>query len=368
MTAFSADELASFADSVDRFVLDRCQLEQQRALAASADGFSRTLWHDYAGLGWLALPIPESHGGLGGGAAELGVVFDAVGRGLLLEPLLATIVLGAGALAAGSDTQQAAILPEVASGAMLLALAFTERDSGHDRHPTGTIATPNGDGVRLTGAKSFVLHGNAADRLIVSARIGVGGETGLFLVDPAAPGVTRTAYRLIDSRQAADITLADTPAERLDGEDAAAILDRTLDLATTLVCAESVGAIAALNRATVEHARTRRQFGKTIGSFQALQHRMVDMMIAEQEARAITRAALAAIDAGAADAWRIVSAAKARTAAAGRFVGEQAIQIHGGVGMGEELAVGHHFKRLLLNGAFLGDTDWHLARFLGDAA
>jgi alkylation response protein AidB-like acyl-CoA dehydrogenase len=206
-----------------------------------------------------------------------------------------------------------------------------------------------------------VLQATGAARLIVSARA-PDGSLGLYLVAPDAPGLSLRPYRTLDGRSVADIRLDSVPGERLGTEDASAALERVLDLAATALCAESMAIIAELNAATLEYARTRRQFGHAIGTFQVIQHRLVDMMTAEQEGWAVTRCAQRALDDGVADAWRIVSVAKARVDHTARFVGEQAIQLHGGLGITDELMIGHQVKRLILNTTLLGDAQWHLDR------
>lgn len=360
MAVFADEELVQFADSAKRFLAEHYAPEQRTAIAADA-ACSRSLWRDYAELGWLALPVAEAHGGMGGGAVELGVLLEASGRALLLEPLLSTLGIGARLVeAAGSDAQKQALLPSIVSGDTTLAFAHAEPRSGHERLLVGTTAE-GGEEARLTGEKRFVLHAAEADRLIVSARA-ADGTLGLYLVRPNAPGLHMHAYRSIDGRGVADLLLDGVPADRLGSADAGAMLDRVLDLATTALCAESMAIVAELNAATVPYARTRRQFGQAIGEFQVVQHRLVDMMTAEQEGWAITRCAQRALDDDAPESWRIVSAAKARVDHVARFVGEQAIQLHGGIGMSEELMVGHHVKRLMLNATLLGDWQWHLAR------
>ena len=361
MGSLSADELAQFADTTRRFVAGHYTPKQWRAFVAE-EGHSCAMWKRYAELGWLGLPVAEAYGGAGGGAVELGVLLETSGRGLLLEPLLPTLAIGAGLiLALGDEAQRHAILPAVAAGGMTLAFAHAEPGSGHERLLVTATADDRDGASRISGEKRFVLQATGAARLIVSARA-PDGSLGLYLVAPDAPGLSLRPYRTLDGRSVADIRLDSVPGERLGTEDASAALERVLDLAATALCAESMAIIAELNAATLEYARTRRQFGHAIGTFQVIQHRLVDMMTAEQEGWAVTRCAQRALDDGVADAWRIVSVAKARVDHTARFVGEQAIQLHGGLGITDELMIGHQVKRLILNTTLLGDAQWHLDR------
>lgn len=363
MALLSDSELAQFSDSTRRFVTDNYSAEQRREVIKSEHGLSRAMWSMYADLGWLGLALPEADGGAGGGAVELGILLEASGRGLLLEPMLSTLAIGAGLVAAlGTEKQRKTILPSVAAGEMTLAFAHAEPGSGHDRFLVTTTATTDApEGISLSGVKRFVLQAAQADRLIVSARA-ADGALGLYLVAPDAPGLSLHSYRSIDGRSVSDTVFDQVPGERLGADDACATLDAVLDMATTALCAESMGIVAELNAATLDYARTRQQFGVAIGSFQAVQHRLVDMMTAEQLGWALTRCAQHALDDGVEDAWKIVSAAKARVDQTARFVAEQAIQLHGGMGMSEELMIGHYVKRLMLNASLLGDMSWHLAR------
>lgn len=361
---FDDQECESFASSVDRFVIDRYPLERQRELARSASGFCRETWREMADLGWMVLSVPADHGGLGGGVREEAIVMAGIGRGLLLEPFLASAILSPAIVASiASEAQQAALLPAMASGECLYAL-------GDQDGAAPMIARVQGDGWRLDGDTLLVLHGDAADRLLIAAAVEGetgGSEIGIFLVDAAAAGVSRVPFHLIDGRRGADIALRGTPAERLGAGDARAAIATTRVRGTIAVCAEALGAMAALNALTLAYAKTRQQFGVTIGSFQVIQHRLVDMAVAEVESRSIVAAAAEAFDADHPMAAMMVSAAKLRINRAARLIGEGAIQLHGGIGMTEELAVGHYFKRLLAIGALFGDCDHHLDR-LADAA
>lgn len=356
---FDDQELESFTSSVDRFVTERYPFERQRELARSACGFGREEWREMADLGWMALSVPADHGGLGGGVREEAIIMAGIGRGLLLEPFLASAIVSTAIVASlASEVQRALILPGMASGERLYAL-------GEEDGATAMTARPEGEGWRLDGDKALVLHGDVADRLLIAAL--AGEEIGMFLVDADAAGVSRAPFQLIDGRGGADIALRDTPAERLGAGDARAALAATRDRGTIAVCAEAIGAMAALNALTLAYVKTRQQFGVTIGSFQVIQHRLVDMTVAEIEARSIVAAAAEAFDAGNPMAGMLVSTAKLRINRAARLIAEGAVQLHGGIGMTDELAVGHYFKRLLAIGSLFGDCDHHLDR-LADAA
>ncbi len=348
-------------------------VKQRRAAIDSAEGMSRALWKSMADIGLLGIGIAEEHGGFGGGPVDILVVMEELGRGLVVEPYLASVVLGASALSlAGNAEQRAANLAKLAQGELLLALAHGEREARYDLEHVATQATRTGAGYALNGTKSVVLHGGVADRLIVSARTagGVRDRDGisLFLIDRAAAGMAVTSYRTLDNQRAAEVRLQDVrvaPAALL-GElgQGLPVLEQIVDLGVAALCGEAIGAMAALQAATIEYLKTRRQFGVPIGKFQVLQHRAVDMLIALEQARSM--AYLAAVKVQSADAReraRVVSAAKNAVGRAGRFCAQQAVQLHGGMGIVDELSVSHYFRRLTAIDATLGDTDHHLARF-----
>lgn len=358
---FDADARAAFANSVDRFVTQRYDFDTHRRIAASADGYGRPQWAEMAEMGWNCLPIPVDQGGLGGGAVETAIIMEAMGRGLMLEPYIATTILCGGLITAcASNAQKEALLPAIAAAKTIIALAY--------QNTTPVLATQSDDSWIVNGGKTLVLHGDCADRLLVTAS--VDGITALFMIAADAPGVTRQCYRLIDGKGIAEISFIDAIAERIGDSDTATAVGNVINRAIAATCAEAVGAMAALNEQTLTFAKTRQQFGMAIGSFQALQHRMVDMTIAEQEVRAITKAAADALDAGHPTAGYVVSAAKVRACRAGRLVGEGAIQIHGGIGMTSELPIGAWFKRLLAIDSLFGDVDFHLDRIaaVGESA
>jgi alkylation response protein AidB-like acyl-CoA dehydrogenase len=317
-----------------------------------------------AEMGLLGLPLPEDQGGFGGGPVETMLVMEAFGRGLVVEPYLASIVLGLGLLRrAGGD---AALVEQVAAGAATLAFAHQERQARHDLHDIATTARRDGDGWVLDGAKGVVLQGDSADRLLVSARIAGARRDragiGLFLLDPAAPGVTRRGYATQDGLRAAEIVLEGARASLL-AEDALPLIELVADEAIAALCAEAVGAMETLRDLTVDYLKTRQQFGQPIGNFQALQHRAADMLVATEQARSMTMyAAMMVRQPDAAARGTALSAAKALVGRLADQLGKEAIQLHGGIAMTEEYKAGHYFKRLAMLGVLLGDVDHHLRR------
>jgi pimeloyl-CoA dehydrogenase small subunit len=343
---------------------------RRRTYQEQPDGFDLRVWRDYAQAGLLSLTIPEQYGGLGQGAVETLIVMEAFGAALALEPFLTSSVLGAALVRyGGSEALKAAVLPQVADGTAILALAQVERNSRDDLGFVEFAAIEDADHYVLNGDKSVVLGGGAATHIIVSAR--TAGEPGdaqgitLFLVDAGSAGLTRRAYPTQDGMQAAEISFRDVrvPAAAalgLPGE-GLALLTRGVDEAIAGLCAEAVGAMDALTALTVEYLKTRRQFGVPIASFQALQHRAVDMRMALEQARSMAiYAALCVADGDAAARRWAVSAAKVQTGQAARFIGQQAVQLHGGIGLSMEYKAGHYFKRLTMIEQQFGDWRHHL--------
>ena len=367
-----SDEQKLLKDSVDRFVAEKYGLDVRRALVASEDGFGRENWKTFAELGWLAIPFAEASGGLGGGPIEVMVLMEAFGRGLVVEPFISTILTGASLVEAlGDKEQKAAILPSVIQGKKLIAFAHVEPQARFTLSDIMTTATADGGGYRISGHKAVVFGGDSANHLIVSARTSGDqrDENGisLFLVDAEAAGVTRRSYGTVDGLRAADVALKDVLVgpEALLGEegDTFATIESVVDRATAAVCAEAVGAMDSLHEQTLEYLNTREQFGVKLGKFQALQHRSVDMFVACQEARTMTYVATLSLDKPRTERIRAVSAAKSHIGRAGRLVGQEAVQLHGGMGMTDELAVGHYFKRLTMIDTLFGNMDHHLERF-----
>jgi len=366
-----SEEQRLLKDSVERLLADHYAFEARKRYMSDPAGWSRELWKQYAELGLLGLPFDERHGGFGGGPTEMMIVMEAFGRALALEPFLATVALGGGALRLGaSEAQKSALLPKVADGSLTLALAHTEPQSRYDLADVATTARKEGAGYALDGQKSVVLHGDSADKLLVSARVSGAQRDragiGLFLVDAKAEGVSRRGYPTNDGLRAAEISLANVRvgADAAIGDPAAALplIEQVVDGAIAALAAEAVGAMAAMHALTVEYVRTRKQFGVAIGSFQVLQHRAVDMLIAVEEARSMAMlATMMAEEPNAAERQKAISAAKTQIGRSARTVGQGAIQLHGGNGMTMEYQVGHYFKRITMIDKMFGDADHHLA-------
>jgi len=360
-------------ESVRRLVKSEYDIAKRKSYIALPDGFSRKLWERYAEIGLLGLPFAEADGGFGGSAVETMIVMESFGRGLVVEPYLASVVLGGGLVAlAGSAAQRQAILPALAAGKLLVAFAHGERQSRYTLSDVETAAKKEGGGFVLNGRKGVVLHGDSADRLVVSARsAGASRERkgiGLFLVDAKAKGVSRRGYPTVDGLRGAEVVLdgVRVGADALLGtpEDAYPVIERVVDRAIAALAAEAVGIMETLNATTLDYLKTRKQFGVPIGSFQALQHRMADMVVEFEQARSMaTLAALSADLVDARERRRVISAAKVQIGKSGRFVGQQAIQLHGGIGMTDEYSASHYFKRLTMIDQSFGDSDHHLDRF-----
>ena len=365
-----SDEQRLLKDSVERFVADRYDFESRRKFMAEEAGWSRDNWARFAELGLLAVPFAEEDGGIGGGPVETMIVAEAFGRGLVVEPYLATIVLGGGVLRhAASAEQKAELVPQVVGGELTLALAQVERGSRYDLHHVETTARKDGDGWVIDGEKGIVLSGDAADKLIVVARTAGGTRDedgiGLFLVDAKAPGVSRRGYPTQDGLRAAEIAFEKVKAEAVLGDPAKGlpVLRRVADEAIAALCAEAVGLMDRMRDITVDYIKTRKQFGVPIGTFQALQHRASDMVVAIEQARSMAcYATMMAASDDAAERAQAVSAAKVQIGRSGRFVGQQAIQLHGGIAMTMEYNVGHYFKRMTMIETLFGDADHHLAK------
>ncbi|WP_338848170.1 acyl-CoA dehydrogenase [Massilia sp. W12] len=345
----------------------------RRAIIHGA-GVSDAAWQGLSELGLLALAVPEEAGGLGGNLFDLGLVMQEAGRALLIEPYWATI--SAAWLLQQAGGQQA-VLQRIAQGEVKCALAWQERAARHDLQHIACRVDVSDEGFVLDGEKTVVIHGAQADYLIVSARSNGAphDEDGvsLFLVPAHTPGLSRREYRTLDGMRAADILFEQVslPPSALLGQAGGgwALLQGGADFARLLLCAEAFGAMRALFDATLEYVKTRQQFGAPIGKFQALQHRLADMYMQLEQAHSIYLLACAqAPQASGAARARLVSAAKARIGQAARFIGQQAVQLHGGIGVTDELQAAHWFKRLSMIEISLGDTDWHLARFAASSA
>jgi pimeloyl-CoA dehydrogenase small subunit len=356
-------------ESVDRLIADQYQFEHRKKYALEPAGYSAVMWSQITEMGLLGLPFEETLGGFGGGAVETAIVMEAFGRGLVLEPYFATVILGGGLLRrAASASVIGALAPKVAAGKLKLAFAHVERHSRYNLADVSTTAHKDGGAYVLDGAKSVVIHGDSADRIFVTARIA--GERrarngiGLFLIDPAAPGVTRRGYPTQDGQRAAELTFTNVrvTADDLLSDNALPAVEHVIDEAIAALCAEAVGAMQSLQDLTLEYLKTRKQFGRAIGSFQVLQHRSVDMLVAVEQARSMAMfAAVMAGEENPIERRRAISAAKVQIGRSARHVGQEAIQLHGGIGMTNEYAAGHYFKRVTMIDQLYGDADTHLS-------
>lgn len=368
-----SEEHQLLRDSAERFVRANCSLEQRRAIVASRLGYSERNWGRMAELGWLGVSVPVRFGGTGGGPVETMVLMEALGAGLVVEPYLPSVVLGGNLLAlAGSEAQQQAVLPALVAGDLKLAFAWVEAQSGYDLFDVETRAARGDGGYVIDGTKGVVLGAAAADKLIVSARTSGSSRDrdgiGLFLVDRGADGVTLRDYPTVDGLRAAEVSLANVTVsdDAVIGEPGGALpaIEAVAERAIAALCAEAVGVMDVIVSSTTEYLKTRRQFGRPIGSFQALQHQLVDMVMAGEEARSMMY--VATLRLGERDARvreKAISGAKHLVGKHGRTIGQRAIQLHGGMGMTDEVAVGHYFKRLTMIDVMFGDESWHLKRF-----
>jgi pimeloyl-CoA dehydrogenase small subunit len=364
-----SDEQRLLKDSVERLVAQRYDFESRKKYMKENDGWSRDMWRQYVELGLTALPFAEEHGGIGGGPVETMIVMEAFGRALALEPYFATIVLGGGFLKSGAANAVRELLPKVAAGEMLLSFAHTERQSRYDLADVATMATKEDSGYDLEGAKSLALHGDVADRLIVSARVSGAQRDkngiGLFLVDAKAPGVSLRGYPTIDGLRAAEVTLTGVKvdADAVIGEPghAYSLIEQVVDQGIAALAAEAVGAMSAMHEITVDFLKQRKQFGVPIGNFQVLQHRAGEMLIALEQARSMAMlATMMSEEPNAAERRKAIAAAKVQIGRSAKLIGESAIQMHGGIGMTMEYKVGHYFKRVTMIDKMFGDADHHL--------
>ncbi len=367
-----SDEQNLLRDSIARFVDDEYEFSRRQKIVAVEPGFSRAHWRRMAELGWLGAALPESHGGLGGGAAEMAIVMEQFGRRLVTSPYLVSVVMSGTALAeAGDEAQKSRWLPAIAEG-RIVAFAEGEAPARHDPAFVETAARRDGAGYVLDGAKHLVPFASEAEAFLVSARTG-GAQAqsagiSLFLVPAKSPGVSLKPYRTHDGARAADLVLAGV---RLGGDtrvgvegEAFGAIELALDHAAAAMCVEASGAMWAVHDQTLAYMKLRSQFGQTLGSFQALQHRIVDVYIKCQLAQSMAWDAVAALDsADPADRARRVSAAKAHLAGAAMAVGKEGIQLHGGIAMTDDLAIGHYFKRLAAIAHTYGDGEYHMERF-----
>jgi alkylation response protein AidB-like acyl-CoA dehydrogenase len=366
------EEQELLRSSVQRLLRDRYDFDARRKIVASDEGWSRSHWSALAELGLCAAPFRESSGGLGGGPLATMIVMQEFGHSLVVEPLFETVVLAGGLIEhIGSQAQREAFLPAIMAGEKIWTLAWAEARSRYDFNTIATTARRQGEHYVLSGTKAAVIGGPWADKLIVSARTSGGPRDrdgiSLFVVDRHSANLHLQSFKTIDGRRAAEVTLMNVqvPASQLLGTEGEGVtaLEACRDRAIAALCAEAVGAMTELNAATLEYSKTRKQFGVAIGSFQVLQHRMVDMFIALQEAISLTQHLNLSLAAGDPHGSRLASGAKSKVGDAARFVAEQAIQLHGGMGMSDELNVGHYFKRIAAINVQFGDPTYHLMRY-----
>lgn len=363
------EEQELLRSSVQRLLRDLYDFEARRKIVASEEGLSRMQWKAFAELGLLAAPLSEDAGGLGGGPLSAMVVMQEFGRHLVVEPFVETVVLAGGLIEqVGTSGQKQEFIPGIIDGSKIWTLAWTERASRYDFANVATKARREGGDYVLSGEKTMVMAAPWADHLIVSAR--TAGDTrdrsgvGLFVVDRRAAGVNLQSFKTVDGRRAAEISLREVRGQLLGAEgEGVAALEACRDRAIGALCAEAVGAIGELNAATLDYSKTRKQFGTTIGSFQVLQHRMVDMFIAHQESLSLMQHLNLSLNAGDPGLSRLASGAKSKIGYAGKFVADQAVQLHGGMGMTDELNVGHYFKRISSINIQFGDPAFHVLRY-----
>ena len=367
-----SEEQRLLRESVDGLLTSQYDFDSRKKYGKEKGGWSRSVWAKLAEQGLLGLPFSEDDGGFGAGAVETMIVMEALGKALVLEPYLATVVLGGGFLRrGGSADQKAAHIPGIIDGSKTFAFAQLEKNSRYDLNDVATSAKKKGDGWVIDGEKFVVLNGESADTLIVTART-KGGQRdltgiGVFLVPGDAKGISKKGYPTQDGLHAADISFTGVEvgadAAIGDPENGLALIEQVVDDARIAICAEAVGAMDESLKSTVEYLKTRTQFGVPIGSFQVLQHRAADMFVAVEQARSMSMFATMAADFDDAKARaNAVAAAKVQIGRSGKFVGQQAIQLHGGIGMTMEAKIGHYFKRLTMIENTFGDADYHLRR------
>jgi pimeloyl-CoA dehydrogenase small subunit len=367
-----SEEQRLLKESVDGLLTDSYDFDQRKKYMAEKGGWSKAVWSKLAEQGLLGLPFSEEDGGFGAGGVETMIVMEALGKALLLEPYLATVVIAGGFLRhGGSAEQKAAHIPAIIDGSKTFAFAQLEKNSRYDLNDVSTTAKKKGAGWVIDGEKFVVLNGETADTFVVTART-AGGQRdksgiGVFLVPASAKGIAKKGYPTQDGLHAADISFTgvEVGADAVMGaaENGLPLIERVVDEARTALCAEAVGAMDESLKTTVEYLKTRKQFGVPIGSFQTLQHRAADMFVAVEQARSMSMFATMAADIDdAKERATAVAAAKVQIGKSAKFVGQQSIQLHGGIGMTQEAKIGHYFKRLTMIENTFGDTDYHLRR------
>ena len=366
------EEQSLIQDQVDQFVQKEYDWETRQALSNSDLGFGIDNWKKFAELGWIGISVSEDNGGYGGTANESMLIMEAFGKGLVVEPFLETVIMSASLIDDhGSDQQKSSVLEPAIAGEMQLALAYAEPQSRFNLSDLVTEAKLDGDNYILNGYKSVVMNGPSANKFIISARTSGTqlDESGisLFLVDSDSTGLDKTDYKTVDGRRASDLSIENVsvPKDNLIGQQDKGfeILDSAIDKAILAISAEAVGAMEVLYKTTVEYTKTREQFGTAIGKFQVLQHRMVDMFMEYEQCKSLLYMATMKHEEGSPDAKKAISGLKYQVGKAGKFIGQQAVQLHGGMGVTDELNVGHYFKRLTTVGTIFGNTDYHLKKY-----
>lgn len=356
-------------DTLARFLADTYDFETRRKMIASPEGRDPGIWRALATeLGILCAPFSEEQGGLGGGAIENTLIMEELGKVIAIEPYLQTVVIGGGALKAAGGALAEATIPAIIGGDAIIGFAYAEPKGRYDLANIATTAKKDGAGFSLNGHKAVVYAAPWASHLLVTARTGGSGReregVDMFLIDASLPGITRRDYKTVDGFSASEVYFENValPGEALlaGGID---LIEKVVDEATVGVCAEAAGVTRKLHEGTLEYTRQRKQFGQPISKFQVLQHRMADIMIEVEQIVSMTLMATLKLDAPAAERKAAVSMAKAKVARAAKFVGQNAIQTHGGIGITDELAIGHFFKRATMIEGQFGSADWHLQRF-----
>jgi alkylation response protein AidB-like acyl-CoA dehydrogenase len=367
-----SEEQTLLRNSVQKYLADNYKFEDFKKISRTEPGYSTRAWKQFAELGLMAAPLPEAYGGLGGGPVDVMVVMEEFGKALVVEPYVSTVVVGGGFFGhGGTDAQKEEWLNKIAAGDTIIAFAFAEPKGRYNYADLTTTAKKNGGNYVLNGQKAVVLGGPWADTLIVTART-AGGQrdakgVSVFVVDKKSKGVVSRDYPTIDGLHASEITFenVEVPAANLIGaaDNGLKLIEQVTDEAIAAHASEAVGAMKVLVDATVEYSKTRKQFGVPIGKFQALQHRMVDMFTSSEQSASITYMVTLKIGEGETGRAKAASAAKVQIGKAGRFIGQWAVQIHGGMGMTDELNVGHYFKRLTMLDTLYGNVDHHLKRY-----
>jgi len=365
------EEQTLLRNSVSKFLADNYKFEFFKKNSRTDPGWSPSVWKQFAELGLMAAPLPEEYGGLGGDAVDTMIVTEELGRSLVVEPYVQTVVVGGGFIGRGTEAQKAEWLPRIAAGEMVIAFAFAEPQGRFNYADLVTTVKKQGSNYVLNGQKAVVLGGPWADTLIVTART-AGGQrdakgVSVFLVDKKSKGVVTRDYPTVDGLRASEVTFenVEVPAANLIGalDNGLELVEQVTDTAIAAHASEAVGAMKVLLDATVEYSKTRKQFGVPIGKFQALQHRMVDMFMNYEQSASIALMVTLKLGEDTVERKKAASAAKVQIGKAGRFIGQNAVQIHGGMGMTDELNVGHYFKRLTMLDTLYGNVDHHLKRY-----